>query len=69
MDSTAEHRFTFTQSISIFVQCESGAEIDGINAKLANGGEELMQLGNYGFSTRFGWVNDRYGVSWQMNLQ
>lgn len=33
------------------------------------GGEVLMPLDDYGFSTRFGWLNDRFGVSWQLNLQ
>jgi len=27
-----------------------------------------MAMGNYGFNTKFGWVNDRFGVSWQLNL-
>ncbi len=34
---------------------------------LSDGGAQLMPLGEYGFSRRFGWVNDRYGVSWQLN--
>jgi uncharacterized glyoxalase superfamily protein PhnB len=37
-------------------------------AWLAAGGEVLMPLGDYGFSTRFGRVKDRFGVSWQLNL-
>ena len=36
--------------------------------RLAEAGEVLMPLDNYGFSTRFGWVNDQFGVSWQLNL-
>ncbi|MBT2482403.1 VOC family protein [Streptomyces sp. ISL-94] len=35
---------------------------------LAEQGAELMPRGSYGFSARFGWVNDRFGVSWQLNL-
>ena len=37
-------------------------------AILSNGGHTLMPLANYGFSRRFGWLNDRFGVSWQLNL-
>ena len=69
MDSTGPHAFTFTPSISIFIRCEDEAEIDRLYKKLSEAGRELMPLNNYGFSRKFGWVSDRYGVSWQMNLQ
>jgi predicted 3-demethylubiquinone-9 3-methyltransferase (glyoxalase superfamily) len=68
IDSPAEHAFTFTPSNSLYVQCDDEAEIDRLYAALGDGGSALMPLGNYGFSPRFGWVNDRYGVSWQLNL-
>jgi predicted 3-demethylubiquinone-9 3-methyltransferase (glyoxalase superfamily) len=50
------------------VQCADEAEIDRLYAALAERGTELMPLGDYGFSARFGWINDRFGVSWQLNL-
>ncbi|MFJ9820437.1 VOC family protein [Streptomyces sp. NPDC101151] len=68
IDSPAKHDFTFTPAVSLFVQCENEAEIDRLYAALAEQGAELMPLGSYGFSPRFGWVNDRFGVSWQLNL-
>ncbi len=68
IDSPAKHKFNFTPSFSIFVTCETEEQIDAIYKELVNGGSELMPLGNYGFSTKFGWVNDKYGVSWQINL-
>jgi uncharacterized glyoxalase superfamily protein PhnB len=37
-------------------------------ATLVEGGAVFMPLGNYGFSRRFGWCSDRFGVSWQLNL-
>lgn len=69
MDSTGAHAFTFTPSMSIFVRCDSEDEIDHLYKNLSEGGTALMPLGNYGFSRKFGWVNDKFGVSWQMNLQ
>ncbi|MEU6012133.1 VOC family protein [Streptomyces sp. NPDC001276] len=68
IDSPAKHDFTFTPAVSLFVQCENEAEMDRLYAALVEQGTELMPLGNYGFSTKFGWVNDRFGVSWQLNL-
>ncbi len=67
-DSFVQHQFTFTPSISLFVTCETDEEIERVLGALGEGGQTLMPLGNYGFSRRFGWVNDRFGVSWQVNL-
>jgi len=68
IDSPMKHGFTFTPAMSLFVQCADEAELDRLYAALAERGAELMPLGNYGFSAKFGWVNDRFGVSWQLNL-
>ena len=69
MESALAHAFTFTPAISLFVECESEEEISAAYGALADGGQALMPLSNYGFSKRFGWIQDRYGVSWQLNLQ
>ncbi|MFC3286165.1 VOC family protein [Litchfieldella rifensis] len=68
IDSPVRHDFTFTPSMSLFVECESESELDEAFERLSADGEVLMPLDDYGFSTRFGWVNDRFGVSWQLNL-
>jgi predicted 3-demethylubiquinone-9 3-methyltransferase (glyoxalase superfamily) len=68
IDSPVKHGFTFTPSISIFVDCNDQDELDAAFERLSGGGKVLMPLDNYGFSTRFGWVADRFGVSWQLNL-
>ncbi|MBZ5601546.1 MAG: VOC family protein [Acidobacteriia bacterium] len=68
-DSFVKHDFTFTPSISFLVACESEAEIQRLFAALSESGSTLMPLDNYGFSRRFAWVNDRFGVSWQLNLE
>jgi len=67
-DSPIKHGFTFTPSSSTFVEFDSVAELERVFGILSNGGEVLMPLDNYGFSERFGWVNDRFGVSWQLNF-
>ena len=68
IDSTVGHDFNFTPAFSIFVECESEEELGNAFAKLSAKGDILMPLGNYGFSQQFGWLNDRFGVSWQLNL-
>lgn len=67
-DSPVKHAFSFTPASSTFVDFASAAELERVFAILAEGGQILMPLDNYGFSQRFGWLNDRFGVSWQLNL-
>ncbi|MBN9615721.1 MAG: hypothetical protein BGO25_09635 [Acidobacteriales bacterium 59-55] len=68
IDSIIKHGFTFTPAISLFVECESEDEINRVTSALLANGNALMPLGEYGFSRKFAWVSDRYGVSWQLNL-
>ncbi len=68
MDGYRESPFTFTPSISLFVQCETIAEINWLFKKLSDGGKVLMPLNDYPFSEKFGWVEDKFGVSWQLSL-
>ena len=67
-DSFIKHDFEFTPSFSVWIETESESELERLFSALADGGMQLMPLDNYGFSRRFGWVNDRFGVSWQLNL-
>ena len=67
-DTYMHHDFTFTPSLSLFLDCNDEAELDRIYAALSEGGGVLMEPANYGFSQKFTWVNDRFGVSWQINL-
>jgi predicted 3-demethylubiquinone-9 3-methyltransferase (glyoxalase superfamily) len=68
IDSPVKHDFTFTPAISLFVDCATASEVDALFAQLATGGRVLMPLDAYPFSRSFAWVNDRFGVSWQLNL-
>jgi predicted 3-demethylubiquinone-9 3-methyltransferase (glyoxalase superfamily) len=67
-DSPVTHNFTFTPASSTFVDFDSIAELERAFRILSEGGQVLMALDNYGFSQRFGWLNDRFGVSWQLNV-
>jgi predicted 3-demethylubiquinone-9 3-methyltransferase (glyoxalase superfamily) len=61
-------QFRPNPSISFFVVCRSEAEVDRIFTALSEGGTALMPLDSYDFSPRFGWIEDKYGVSWQVIL-
>lgn len=58
--------FDFNPSISLFVGCKTKDEVDELWQTLSDGGGALMELGEYPFSERYGWLNDKYGLSWQL---
>lgn len=58
--------FKFTPAISFFFSCKTKEEVDAIWSKLSEGGKVLMELGAYPFSERYGWIQDKFGLSWQI---
>jgi len=67
-DSPPVHDFTFTPSTSTFIDCDDEGQLRRLAEVLGEGGTVMMPIDNYGFSTLFTWVADRFGVSWQLNL-
>lgn len=59
-------QFVIGPSISFFTHVASASEAERLFSRLAEGGEVLMPLGTYPWSERYGWVQDRFGVSWQV---
>ena len=53
-------------SVSLMYLTTVQSEVEAIYSKLITGGRALMPLGEYPFSPKYGWVEDRYGVSWQL---
>lgn len=69
IDSPIQHGFDMTPAISLFVECDDDDELERLFAMLSDGGQIFMPLADYGFSRRYGWVADRFGVPWQLNLR
>jgi predicted 3-demethylubiquinone-9 3-methyltransferase (glyoxalase superfamily) len=68
IDSPVTHDFDMTPAISLFVECGDDDELERLFTALAEDGQIFMPLDDYGFSRRYGWVADRFGVPWQLNL-
>ena len=68
IDSAINHAFTFTPSISLFVECDTKEEVENYFDLLSSGGEVLMPLGPLPVSELFGWVKDKFSITWQLNL-
>ncbi|SMO52814.1 VOC family protein [Melghirimyces algeriensis] len=70
MGISAGPLFQFNPSISFIVNFDPYAKekIDEVWNKLSEGGTALMPFDQYPFSERYGWIKDKYGVSWQLIL-
>ncbi|WP_456866009.1 VOC family protein [Galbibacter sp. BG1] len=68
-DSFIKHEWSFTPAVSSWVECNTKEEIEHLYAKLSENGDVKMPLDSYGFSKQFAFVEDRFGVSWQLNLE
>src|SRR5690242_13899252 len=60
--------FTFNPSVSFFVNCKTEDEVEALWNQLSEGGRVHMPLDKYPFSDKYGWIEDKYGVSWQLIL-
>lgn len=58
--------FKPTPAISFFANCITEEEVNAIWNKLSPGGNVLMPLDKYSFREKYGWIQDKYGVSWQI---
>jgi predicted 3-demethylubiquinone-9 3-methyltransferase (glyoxalase superfamily) len=69
IDSPVKHDFTFTPAISLYVTCPDEAKIAHYYEGLVERGQILMPLDTYPFSKKFAWIQDKFGVSWQLTLR
>ncbi len=60
--------FKINPSISLFVTCQTNEEIENIWNKLIDGGNAMMALDKYPWSEKYGWVVDKFGMTWQLML-
>ena len=74
-ESSYNHNWTFTPAVSLFISNNSDDLIQTLFEKLSsNGGQVMVPLenyegeGDYGFGKKFGWCQDKYGISWQFVL-
>jgi len=67
-DSPSVHDWGFTPAVSTYLECENETKLERLFLKLSENGNVAMPLNDYGFSQKFAWVIDPFGVSWQLNL-
>lgn len=60
--------FKFNPSISFYVVCDTEKEVDFLWESLSESGTIMMAPDKYEWSDKYGWLNDRFGLSWQISL-
>ena len=60
--------FKLNPSVSLFVTFENEEEIDDAWKKLIEGGTALMEYSSYPWAKKYGWLQDKFGLSWQLSL-
>jgi predicted 3-demethylubiquinone-9 3-methyltransferase (glyoxalase superfamily) len=68
IDSTTKHGFTFTPAMSFYVNCDTEEELIQLYDNLVEEGQVYMPLDKYPFSEKYSWLADKFGISWQLNL-
>lgn len=68
-DINASEEFKFTPSMSFLIECLTRDEIELYYRKLKKKGAIQVPLDDYGNRTFFAWVQDQFGVSWQLNFK
>ena len=67
-DIPGEHNWTFTPAVSLYVENSNEEALAKYFEVLSKDGKILMPLDQYPFSKKFAWVEDEFGVSWQLNI-
>ena len=68
-DSPPIHEWGFTPAVSNYVECEDENQIEQLFTKLSENGQVMMPMNNYGWSSKFAFIQDQFGMSWQLNLK
>jgi len=61
-------QFSFNPSVSFYIRCQAEAEVDRLWESLLHDGAVMMPLDRYPWSEKYGWLSDRFGISWQISL-
>jgi predicted 3-demethylubiquinone-9 3-methyltransferase (glyoxalase superfamily) len=61
-------KFKVNPSLSLFVNCLSSERVQAIWKYLMQGGKAMIEMGSHPWSAQYGWLQDKYGVTWQISI-